>query len=69
VLEHYSGLERTRADARRDKRLPQRPLSASERAGLIAFLDSLTDESFVRRFAPAPPIGQEAAIASRSRSR
>ena len=54
VIEHYSGLG-VRAQARdgapQDRRLPQRPLTASERTELIAFLESLTDESFVRRFA------------------
>ena len=29
-----------------DRRLPQVPLAAAERADLIAFLDSLTDEAF-----------------------
>lgn len=54
VLEHYSQLgERRHAagSARYDRRLPSRALSAPERAELRAFLDSLTDESFVQRFA------------------
>jgi cytochrome c peroxidase len=53
VLEHYSALG-ARAQAhrgRQDRRLPQRPLGPSERAELLAFLGSLTDESFVQRFA------------------
>lgn len=51
VLEHYSGLARRRAAGERlDPRLPRAPLSDSERAQLRAFLASLTDESFVRRF-------------------
>jgi cytochrome c peroxidase len=56
VLAHYSTVgERTHAAAggHYDRRLPQRSLSDSERAALIAFLDSLTDESFVRQFATA----------------
>ena len=55
VLEHYSSLgARARAggDGRVDRRLPRAPLSAAERADLIAFLESLTDDSFLRRFAP-----------------
>ena len=55
VLEHYSRLgERRRAAGSpgpADPRLPRRALSASERTELIAFLGSLTDESFVGRFA------------------
>ena len=56
VLEHYSelGQRAQSGDGRhRDRRLPQRALSASERSELIAFLESLTDESFVRRYAGA----------------
>jgi cytochrome c peroxidase len=56
VLAHYSTIgERTHAAAggHYDRRLPQRSLSGSERAALIAFLDSLTDESFVRQFVAA----------------
>jgi hypothetical protein len=44
VLEHYSRLATQRPPL--DKRLPQGALSAAERADLIAFLDSLTDEAF-----------------------
>jgi cytochrome c peroxidase len=54
VLEHYSRLGEGRHAAGStgyDRRLPRGALSASERAELIAFLDSLTDESFVQRFA------------------
>jgi cytochrome c peroxidase len=54
VLEHYSGLgARAQAGrgARLDRRLPRSVLTPAERADLIAFLSSLTDESFVRRFA------------------
>jgi len=51
VLEHYSGLSRRRAAGERlDPRLPRAPLTDSERAELRAFLEGLTDESFVRRF-------------------
>ena len=63
VLEHYSGLA-ARAHAghgtpgtRSDPRLPRTALSESERAELIAFLESLTDEAFVRRFAAAGRAG------------
>jgi len=53
VLAHYSALgERAQAQrAQQDRRLPQRPLGLGERVELIAFLRSLTDESFVQRFA------------------
>jgi cytochrome c peroxidase len=53
VIGHYSRLgEQAQAHrGRQDPRLPQRPLSLSERAELIAFLTSLTDEAFVQRFA------------------
>jgi cytochrome c peroxidase len=60
VLEHYSDLgqqAQTHGRGHRDRRLPQRLLTAGERADLIAFLESLTDESFVRdhaRDASAP---------------
>jgi cytochrome c peroxidase len=58
VLEHYSGLAgRRTAGERLDPRLPHAPLSATERAELHAFLDSLTDESFVQRFAARPQSG------------
>jgi cytochrome c peroxidase len=52
VLEHYSDLgqrAQSRGGGLPDRRLPRRPLSASERTELGAFLESLTDESFVRR--------------------
>ena len=53
VLAHYSALgERAQAQrAQQDRRLSQRPLGLGERVELIAFLRSLTDESFVQRFA------------------
>jgi cytochrome c peroxidase len=57
VLEHYSRLgERAQAHegGARDHRLPQRPLTDAEGVELGAFLESLTDESFVRRYAVAP---------------
>ena len=55
VLEHYSALgARTAAgNPPLDRRLPRSALTAGERAELGAFLASLTDESFVRRFAAA----------------
>ena len=50
VLDHYFGLgERA---IRYDARLPRTPLDMQQRADLIAFLASLTDEAFVRRFEP-----------------
>jgi len=49
VLEHYSAIgARTASGAPTDRRLPRAPLSSSERAALVAFLESLTDESFVK---------------------
>jgi cytochrome c peroxidase len=48
VVEHYFGLG-NRA-IRYDARLPQAPLDMQQKADLIAFLTSLTDEAFVRRF-------------------
>jgi cytochrome c peroxidase len=59
VLEHYSAIgARVRGAAAvtagslgYDPRLPRGPLTDSERAELRKFLHSLTDESFVRRFA------------------
>ena len=54
VLEHYSDLgqqAQTHGRGHQDRRLPQRPLAAAERTELIAFLESLSDESFVRRYA------------------
>ena len=49
VLGHYSAIG-TRA-GRHDRRLPHSPFSAGEHAELLSFLDSLTDDSFVKRFA------------------
>ena len=46
VLDHYSSLAQA---ARADRRLPRVPFSAAERSALLAFLDSLTDETFVGR--------------------
>jgi len=51
VLDHYSSV--ARQAARADPRLPRVPFSSAERSALIAFLDSLTDESFVGRFTGA----------------
>jgi cytochrome c peroxidase len=59
VLEHYSRLgERAQAQegGARDHRLPQRGLTDTERIELGAFLESLTDASFVRRYAAAPAV-------------
>jgi hypothetical protein len=49
VVDHYFSLgdEAIRYDAR----LPRVPLDMEQRADLIAFLVSLTDDSFVRGFA------------------
>jgi cytochrome c peroxidase len=53
VLEHYSQLAgRAGAAARIDRRLPQRALTAAERAQLKAFLGSLTDPAFLTSVAP-----------------
>lgn len=50
VLEHYSGLGQRRGGrSRLDKRLPRVPFTAGERTSLIAFLEALSDESFVNR--------------------
>jgi cytochrome c peroxidase len=49
VLEHYFSLGA--GAIRYDARLPRVPLDMQQRADLIAFLVSLTDEAFVRRFA------------------
>lgn len=46
VLDHYSGLGDQAI--RYDRRLPRTPLSSEQKADLIAFLTSLTDEAFVR---------------------
>jgi cytochrome c peroxidase len=57
VLGHYARVPaRTAAAAApaRDPRLPRAPLSATEQAALIAFLNSLTDPSFIARFANPP---------------
>jgi cytochrome c peroxidase len=57
VLGHYARVAaRTAAAAApaRDPRLPHAPLSAPEQAALIAFLNSLTDPSFIARFADPP---------------
>jgi cytochrome c peroxidase len=52
VLEHYAAVARRRgAGEHLDPRLPRAPLTGTERAELGAFLVSLTDPSFVRRFA------------------
>lgn len=52
VLEHYSELgARAARGIVQDQRLPRAPLTAQERADLIAFLESLTDEGFVGRYA------------------
>jgi cytochrome c peroxidase len=57
VLEHYSSIGARVAGAvaggprRYDARLPRSAFTAAERAELESFLDSLTDESFVKRFA------------------
>jgi cytochrome c peroxidase len=47
VLEHYSSV--ARRAGRPDRRLPRAPFSSAERTALVAFLDSLTDETFVSR--------------------
>ena len=55
VLDHYFSLgERA---PRYDPRLPRVALDRQQRADLIAFLDSLTDEAFVRRFPMAETLG------------
>jgi cytochrome c peroxidase len=62
VLEHYSRIGELRqsvGSTRYDPRLPRGALSATERADLSVFLGSLTDESFVRRFATAALAPQE----------
>jgi len=51
VLDHYSSV--ARQAVRADPRLPRVPFSSAERSALLAFLDSLTDEPFVRRFTGA----------------
>lgn len=60
VLGHYSAIGARVAGAaaggprerRYDPRLPRNAFSAAERGELESFLDSLTDASFVKRFAP-----------------
>ena len=55
VLDHYFSLgERA---IRYDARLPRTALDMQQRADLIAFLTSLTDEAFVRRFEPGKTPG------------
>jgi cytochrome c peroxidase len=52
VLGHYSQVgARAAGGAHYDRRLPRAPLTAAERAALVAFLGSLTDRAFVARFA------------------
>jgi cytochrome c peroxidase len=53
VLEHYAQLASRRPPL--DRRLPQVALSQVERADLIAFLDSLTDETFAAPCAGCQP--------------
>jgi cytochrome c peroxidase len=51
VLAHYSDLALLPEGAAGiDRRLPQAPLTADERAALIAFLESLTDRAFIERY-------------------
>ena len=52
VLDHYSSLGQN--SIRYDARLPRTTLDMQQRTDLIAFLTSLTDEAFVRRFATTP---------------
>ncbi|HEY6923889.1 MAG TPA: cytochrome c peroxidase [Steroidobacteraceae bacterium] len=51
VIDHYFGLGM--GAIRYDRRLPRISLDMQQKADLIAFLKSLTDEDFVRRFAAA----------------
>ena len=54
VLAHYSDLALRPGEAQRaDRRLPRAPFTAAERAALIAFLESLTDRSFIGRYPDA----------------
>jgi cytochrome c peroxidase len=53
VLDHYSSLGDRAIGF--DARLPRAGLDMQQRADLIAFLRSLTDEEFVSRFAAATP--------------
>ena len=51
VLDYYFSLGKRAS--RYDPRLPRVPLAGQQRADLIAFLTSLTDEAFVRHFSTA----------------
>ena len=51
VLDHYFGLGKRAI--RYDRRLPRVPFDMQQKADLVAFLKSLTDEDFVRHSAPA----------------
>jgi len=51
VLDHYFGLGKRAI--RYDRRLPRVPFDMQQKADLVAFLKSLTDEDFVRRAATA----------------
>ena len=57
VLEHYSRLGARTAAApgtAPDPRLPRAALGPGEQAALLVFLGSLTDDSFIARFADSP---------------
>lgn len=47
VIDHYFGLGKRAI--RYDRRLPRVPLDMQQKADLVAFLESLTDDDFVRR--------------------
>jgi cytochrome c peroxidase len=51
VLDYYSGLAEQAQTAKHDPRLPKSAFSLQQRADLNAFLNGLTDEAFVHRFA------------------
>jgi hypothetical protein len=51
VLDHYFGLGKRAI--RYDRRLPRVPFDMQQKADVVAFLKSLTDEDFVRRAATA----------------
>jgi cytochrome c peroxidase len=53
VLDHYFGLGKRAI--RYDRRLPRVSLDMQQKADLVAFLNSLTDEDFVRQSAAASP--------------
>jgi cytochrome c peroxidase len=53
VVDHYFSLG-PRA-IRYDRRLPRTTLDMQQKADLVAFLRSLTDKDFVRRYATATP--------------